>query len=137
MARRKELQGICNDIVASVGSGNRARYSGLDRLAAYKGYMRKYSVNQLLFDIVEPLTLKEKTYFPEIPRYYREALQEHLATRRMPAHWVKKGWIALVNVSSAEFVCEVFTETDLGRVFSSKISYVEYWYPSSQMTQPA
>lgn len=135
LARRKELQGICNDIVASIGSDNRARNSGLDRLAAYKSYMRKNSVNELLFDIVEPNTFEEKRSFPEISRFYRGALQRHLIARRMQTNWVKKGLLKLTNVSSVEFACEVFIETDLGRVFSSKISYVEYSHTSSLMAQ--
>ncbi len=119
MARRKELQGICNDLIDSFVS----RYNDLDgywAIGKFQTYLQSSGSDELCFDLTDGITNREKSPFSLSSSYYRGALRRHLKKRDMPLEWVPEGQIRVLATSPTELVCTIEMTTDLGRGFNSR-----------------
>lgn len=119
MARRLQLQGICNDLLDSFSS----RYNDLDGywcLGVFQSHLQKRKDSKLYFDLVTEMSENQKTPFFQTSRYYRSALKRHLENRCIPFHWVADGMICVWAVSPGKLVCSISVKTDLGRQFSAE-----------------
>ena len=116
MARRKELQGICNDLLDSFVS----RYNDLDgywALGKFQTYLQSNPKRNLSFSLAR--TANEKSPFPQTYKYYRQALERHLRNRNMSSSWVRNANISICKQSPNELECRLSMTTDLGREFTA------------------
>lgn len=116
MARRKELQGICNDLLDSFNS----RYNDLDgywALGKFQTYLQSSAGQKLTFSLAGTAT--EKSPFPRTQLYYRQALCRHLAIRNMPSSWVGNAYLCVRKHSRTKLECTLRATTDLGREFTA------------------
>lgn len=119
MARRLELQGVCNDLLDSFVS----RYndlSGYWALGVFQLFLQENSFDELYFDLVNVTNEEKKDNFPQTSNYYRGALQRLLKTKNIPPKWVKVGSIDVQTTSPSNLICNIKLKTDLGRVFVSQ-----------------
>ncbi|VAW04413.1 hypothetical protein MNBD_ALPHA07-2043 [hydrothermal vent metagenome] len=119
MARRLEIQGICNDLLDSFVS----RYNDLNgywALGVFQGFLRANSADELCFDLLDVEQCEIKTVFSQTSNYYQSALQRHLKTRNISSQWVEAGSIKVQRTSSTGLMCRIEIKTDLGRVFASQ-----------------
>lgn len=119
MARRNEIQGVCNDLLDSFVS----RYNDIDgywALGKFQTYMQSNVAHELCFDLVGRSDTVRKHPFSQTSRYYSGALRRHLKVRTIPLSWVNQGKITIRAASSKELECCIEVVTDLGKVFTSR-----------------
>ena len=119
MARRKELKGICNDLLDSFVS----RYNDLNgywALGKFQSYLQSSAVETLCFDLTIGSETNGKSRFPITSNYYAGALRRQLNLRHMPLDWVSEGEIKVQSTSSSELVCSIQLTSDLGRRFCAQ-----------------
>jgi len=123
MARRKELQGVCNDLLDSFVS----RYNDLNgywALGVFQSHLQTSGGGELCFGLTKGPTDLEKSPFLITSTYYRGALRRHLRIRNMPSSWVTDGKIRVRTTSPTEFsptalACSIELATDLSRKFGA------------------
>lgn len=119
MARRLEIQSICNALLDSFVS----RYNDLNgywALGAFQEFFQANPLNELCFDLMDAAQDEKTSVFLETFTYYRGALQRHLKARNIPSNWVEFGSIKVQRTSPTELVCTINMKTDLGREFGSQ-----------------
>ncbi len=115
MARRKEMQGICNDLLESFVS----RYNDLDgywAMGKFQTFLQAETEEQLCFRLVGGEN--EKNSFSQTLGHYRSALGRHLKTRNMPISWVEQASIEVQALSANQLICRFILTTDHGKDFS-------------------
>lgn len=119
MARRKELQGVCNDLLDNFVS----RYNDLDGywvLGKFQRYLTDEKANELCFSLFPERNAHAIIIFNQTLTFYRTELKRHLKIRAIPIKWVKKGQVMVQQASGNRLASEVLLITDLGTVYTSK-----------------
>lgn len=119
MARRLEIQGICNELLDSFVS----RYNDLNgywALGVFQDFLQANPIDELYFDLVTDLQREKKPIFFQTSKYYHDTLKRQLKTRNMPLDWVESGSIKVRRTSPTELACSIEIKTDIGRVFGSQ-----------------
>ena len=119
MARRREMQGICNDLLGSFVS----RYNDLGgywALGFFQIQLQGSVGHELVFDLTGKTGEENQSPFPMQILYYRRALHRHLELRKMPPCWVKAARIVVRANSPAELDCRIEIAGDLGRTFIAR-----------------
>lgn len=116
MARRKELQGICNDLLDSFVSRNND-LNGYWALGKFQTYLQLKALPKLTFLLVG--ATNEKSPFPQTQKYYRQAFDRHLSIRNMPSSWIRNANLCVRKRSPTELECRLSVTTYLGREFSA------------------
>ncbi len=117
MARRKELKGVCNDLIDSFAS----RYNDLDgywALGKFQAYLQSASVDFLKFDLLQ--IDGRDAPFPVTLNYYQRAIRRHLAIRKIPKTWVTSAILWVESTSPMELVCALEINDDAGRSYQAQ-----------------
>lgn len=123
MARRNEIQGICNSLLDSFVS----RYNDLDgywALGKFQSYLQTNSDHELCFDLVGKQEIATKNPFSQTASYYHGAFLRNMKVRKLPLDWVTGGQIKVRANSSTELVCSIKITTDQGVSFGAQKSAV-------------
>lgn len=121
MPRRKELQGVCNDLLDSFVS----RYNDLGgywALGKMQAFLLERESNLLCFDLVDEGSLPRTHPFFATSAYYPRALRRLLRAKRISVHWVASGNICVSSLTNTDLECSIVLRSDLGREFSAKRS---------------
>ncbi|MEL7104483.1 MAG: hypothetical protein AAGM21_01080 [Pseudomonadota bacterium] len=117
MGRRKELKGICNDLLDNFVS----RYNDLDgywALGKFQAFLQTTKEERLQFDLTRENG--EKGVFQETLDYYRLSFQRHLRIRKLSDAWVDRAVITLEPQSSSQLSCALEINVDNGQKFVAK-----------------
>ena len=115
MGRRRELQGICNDLLDSFIS----RYNdhrGYWALGIFQAALQSETKEELVFHLVGEESKKHA--FPQTLEYYRSALVRHLKTKGLPLECVKDACINVQSLSPTQLKCRITIVTDRGKKFA-------------------
>lgn len=117
MGRRKELRGICNDLLDSFVS----RYNDIDgywALGKFQMFLQSPHEKQLQFHLTRE---KGKDgVFQQTLDYYRLSFQRHLKVRNLSGAWVDSAVITVVSQSPSQLDCVLKIKADNGREFEAK-----------------
>jgi len=119
MARRRELQGISNDLLDSFVS----RYNDLNgywALGKFQSYLMNVKDEELCFPLTEASEHHVVESFLPIYQYYPKAFSRLLKQKNVPSDWVKDAMIKVRSATPNDLICTVAVTTDLGRAFHSK-----------------
>ncbi len=117
MGRRKELKGICNDLLDSFVN----RYNDIDgywALGKFQAFLQTTHEEQLQFHLTREQG--KKSVFQQTLDYYRLSFQRHLKVRNLSGAWVDCAVITVVSQSSSQLDCVLKIKADNGREFEAK-----------------
>ena len=118
MARRRELQGICNDMRDTFVS----RYNRIDgywALGLIQSHLLASNSTSLEFDLIEDKPGDAQDHFRATATYYRTALLRLLRSKSMPHEWVTGGAMKLTSLAADRLECRVQLTTDNGTTYES------------------
>ncbi|MDA7419596.1 hypothetical protein [Tritonibacter multivorans] len=114
MGRRKDLQGLCNDLLGSFVSRNN-NLDGYWALGKLQRALEEPAEDRLLFDLKPggrvPIS------FQQLNRDWQANLAAQCRRRGLPLDWIAKAELAARRVSSMQLECTLTIVTDLDRVF--------------------
>ena len=117
MGRRRELQGICNDLLDSFVS----RYNdlrGFWALGKFQSVLQSEAKEELVFHLVGGENRINP--FPQTLEYYRSALVRHLCTKGLPPDCVREACINVQSLSPTQLNCRITITTDRSKKFSAE-----------------
>ena len=117
MGRRKELKGVCNDLLDSFVS----RYNDIDgywALGKFQAFLQTTHEVQLQFHLTGEKG--KESVFQQTLDYYRLSLQRHLKARSLSDAWVDRAVITVVSLSSSQLDCVLEIKADNGKGFEAK-----------------
>lgn len=117
MGRRKELKGICNDLLDSFVS----RYNDIDgfwALGKFQAFLQTTHEEQLQFHLTREKG--KESVFQQTLDYYRLSFQRHLKVRNLSDAWIDRAVITVASPSSSQLDCILKIKADNGRVFEAK-----------------
>ena len=117
MGRRKELKGICNDLLDSFVS----RYNDIDgywALGKFQAFLQTKHEEQLQFHLTREMG--EESVFQQTLNYYRLSFQRHLKVRNLSSALVDRAVITVVSKSSSHLDCVLKIQTDNGREYEAR-----------------
>lgn len=117
MGRRKELKGICIDLLDSFVS----RYNDIDgywALGKFQAFLQTTHVEQLQFHLTREQG--KESAFQQTLEYYRFSFQRHLKVRKLSNAWVHRAVITVVSQSPLQLECVLKVKADNGREFVAK-----------------
>mgnify|MGYP001627925238 CR=1 FL=1 len=117
MGRRRELRGVCNDLLESFVS----RHNDLDgywALGKFQAFLQSKPTNCLVFD----LTSEDngERLFLQTLDYYRMAFRRHLAIRKIPAAHVTSAVIRSEQLTTLKLLCAFKITVDNGQTFEAR-----------------
>ena len=118
MARRTELQGICNDLLSTFVSRNND-LNGYWALGQYSAWLEEEQISTIKVSVVGTKTINEKPQISITSQYFSEILQNMLSGHKLYAGWVADGYITIESVNTRQLRCSVGLISDLGRKFQS------------------
>lgn len=116
MARRSELQGICNDLLDSFISRCND-LGGYWALGKFQLFLKRKAVQELQFHLSTVPDPKTKAPYLLTSEYYRQAFQRHLKIRKIPHSWVQECYIKVKQKSESELMCRMYVTSDLGKEY--------------------
>ena len=117
MGRRKELKGICNDLLDSFVS----RYNdigGYWALGKFQAFLQTKQEERLQFHLTRKND--EESVFQQTLDYYRLSFQRHLEVRNLCDTWVDRAVITVESQSSSQLNCVLQINADNGQKFEAK-----------------
>ncbi|MCR8825751.1 hypothetical protein [Pseudosulfitobacter koreensis] len=117
MGRRKELKGICNDLLDSFVS----RYNDIDgywALGKFQAFLQTTQKERLQFHLTREKS--EESVFEQTLGYYRFAFQRHLRARKLTDAWVDRAVITVEPQSSSQLSCVFEIDAKNGPKFEAK-----------------
>lgn len=117
MGRRKELKGICNDLLDSFVS----RYNDIDgywALGKFQALLQTTHEEQLQFQLTREKG--KESVFQQTLDYYRLSFERHLEVRNLSDEWVDRAVITVESQSSSQLDCVLKIKADNGLEFEEK-----------------
>lgn len=121
MARRTQLQGICNDLLSTFISRNND-LDGYWALGQCLGWLEEEQAVAIKMSLVGKMEANQKPQVSALSRHFSTALVSMLSRQDLSVEWVKDGCITIERENSHQLRFSLSLISDLGRKFESSRS---------------
>ena len=119
MARRREIQGVCNDLLESFVSRNND-IKGYWAQGIYQAHMCRTGQAAIIFPLIPVTNESEGHPFEETINFYRDRIFSTMEARKIPTDWLAEAVLVVHSTASNKLRVDARLISDLGHSFTSR-----------------